>query len=224
MLKKYTVSAIITTEIEVEGDVDPKEEAIQWLNLNLPPEFAFAIHSLKKQTRNKILGEFAPEEVFPYITDEETFRFYNVGNKSYRVRMNSLRYQTFRANQSCVACGIQGNIFLLEISPPATRPHFNFYHRDGNRLILMTKDHIIPRSLGGSEKLSNLQTMCSTCNNLKDCYDFSSEQLAELREIYQTVRRGITENEFRRKLKEVKNRLIAENAKKLIPGTMVSAM
>lgn len=28
-------------------------------------------------------------------------------------------------------------------------------------------DHIVPQSLGGSDKLENLQTLCGVCNNLK---------------------------------------------------------
>lgn len=47
-------------------------------------------------------------------------------------------------------------------------PHFNLYFRDkANRLILMTQDHRIPRSKGGSNGIDNLDTMCFTCNNAK---------------------------------------------------------
>jgi hypothetical protein len=34
----------------------------------------------------------------------------------------------------------------------------------GYRLVLMTQDHIFPHSLGGSNTLDNLQTMCHDCN------------------------------------------------------------
>ncbi len=58
-------------------------------------------------------------------------------------------------------------------------PHLNLYHvqeeeekgewknlaKDG--MVLMTKDHIIPRSKGGPTTLENLQTMCSICNGKK---------------------------------------------------------
>ena len=47
-------------------------------------------------------------------------------------------------------------------------PHLNLYGRMRNgRLILMTRDHIFPRSKGGGEDISNQQTMCATCNNRK---------------------------------------------------------
>lgn len=47
-------------------------------------------------------------------------------------------------------------------------PHLNLYGRMRNgRLILMTRDHIFPRSKGGGEDIENMQTMCSTCNNRK---------------------------------------------------------
>lgn len=34
-------------------------------------------------------------------------------------------------------------------------------------LVFMTKDHIVPTSKGGADKMCNLQPMCSICNTIK---------------------------------------------------------
>ena len=45
--------------------------------------------------------------------------------------------------------------------------------RDGNICLCcgttknLTVDHIIPKSIGGSKKGKNLQTLCKVCNNIK---------------------------------------------------------
>lgn len=227
--KKYRVAAIVVAEIEIDSEADFKQKSIDWLDFHLPPDVSFAIHSIKKGKNgsNKIVGEFKPEDVFPYVTDNETFKEYVVqdiscGDISYKVRMNSLRYRTFLKNPACIACGITGNVFLLEVAHGASSAHFNFYCRDNGKLILMTKDHILPRSKGGPETLENMQTMCTFCNGLKDSHDFSLEQIKELKEAYVKVRRGITENEFRRQMAEMKKRLITENSK-IIHGTVEPA-
>jgi len=43
--------------------------------------------------------------------------------------------------------------------------------------ILMTKDHIVPVSLGGKDSLDNLQTMCYRCNRSKGNRIVSIEKL-----------------------------------------------
>jgi 5-methylcytosine-specific restriction endonuclease McrA len=42
---------------------------------------------------------------------------------------------------------------------------------------LMTKDHILPVSRGGSNAVTNLQTMCSTCNAAKGNRMITNEEL-----------------------------------------------
>ena len=84
----------------------------------------------------------------------------------HNVKMWSLRYYNFKNNGTvCVSCGLKGEYFRLERHALGGRTsfHFNLYAVNGNE-ILMTKDHIIPKSKGGKNHLNNLQTMCTKCN------------------------------------------------------------
>jgi hypothetical protein len=88
----------------------------------------------------------------------------------YQVWMTSLRLQLFaKKGLSCVKCGIIGCYFALENFPKNSHnPHFNLYGQDASGdEVLITKDHIHPKSLGGSDALDNLQTMCYPCNHAK---------------------------------------------------------
>ena len=85
------------------------------------------------------------------------------------VKGNSYRYQTFFTKGcKCVKCGIEGKFFAKERFPDNKVYHLNLYaiDQDGNE-VLMTKDHIIPKSKGGSSNISNYQTMCRICNKNK---------------------------------------------------------
>jgi len=115
------------------------------------------------------IGTFQPDEILPYITavTGESEREY----QGHMVKMSSLRYLTFaRKGISCVRCHLKAKFFALE--KPAhqkqDRYHFNLYGVDaeGNE-VLFTKDHIKPRSKGGKDHISNMQTMCLKCNGQK---------------------------------------------------------
>ena len=86
------------------------------------------------------------------------------------VYANSDRYITFKERGlGCVDCGIVGQYFALETSNPASnRYNFNLYGIDDKgKEILITKDHIKPKSKGGKNHISNYQTMCEHCNSKK---------------------------------------------------------
>lgn len=83
---------------------------------------------------------------------------------------NSQRYQTFFTKGCrCVKCGIEGKYFVKEKHLKDISFHLNLYAIDENeKEILMTKDHIIPKSKGGANDISNYQTMCKKCNEAKE--------------------------------------------------------
>lgn len=85
------------------------------------------------------------------------------------IKGNSQRYQTFFTKGcKCVVCGIEGRYFAKERHLQDKAYHLNLYAVDDNGdKILMTKDHIIPRSKGGIDDISNYQTMCKLCNEAK---------------------------------------------------------
>lgn len=83
------------------------------------------------------------------------------------VKVDSNRVITLGKNPVCIMCGRKGAIFKLQRAPNSNVKsyHFNLYTEDG---CMMTADHILARSQGGVDGLSNLQTMCRPCNQKKD--------------------------------------------------------
>ena len=94
------------------------------------------------------------------------------------INMASDRYQLFATKGvKCVECGIEGSIFALERHEHDTGFHFNLYAVDERGMeTLMTKDHIVPKSLGGPSNLTNYQTMCTHCNSNKGVGGLTLEQ------------------------------------------------
>lgn len=92
----------------------------------------------------------------------------------YNVYTRSLRYMTFyQKGCKCVVCGKEGTHFTLDSGADnPDRKHFNLRADDGT---LMTRDHIIPKSRGGREHISNMQTMCVDCNKAKGNHMESDE-------------------------------------------------
>lgn len=83
------------------------------------------------------------------------------------INTKSLRLMTFfHDGLTCRCCKRIGTHFALERNNASTTAyHLNLWSTDENGdEYLMTHDHILARSLGGVDNLSNTQTMCSPCN------------------------------------------------------------
>jgi len=210
----YKATATVTWEFDLTDQTGkPITLARKQLEAILPPTGDFKVFvkvdKLRRKQHRIVLGKFAPDDVLPYITNNDFRREYVVGDKAYPVKMNSHRYFVFRENRKCVSCGIDGTIFLLEQHPNDKSPHFNLYAEDEDgKLVLMTKDHIYAKAHGGEDRHSNYQTMCSICNNLKGSAHLSLAGIAELYEIYKENRKSLP----RKKLAA----LIAENRTRLL--------
>lgn len=140
------------------------------------------------------IGAYKIEDVLAAIAAKPSkATLFDFNNEPHIIRVHSARLRLFKNNLKCVSCSREGNIFLLQVIrypsrditianclieectmcayvPLKTRketPHLNLWHLHKGGMRLMTKDHIYPKSKGGSDRLDNLQTMCVNCNNAK---------------------------------------------------------
>ena len=101
------------------------------------------------------------QEVLPHIGVNKKLQI----SENVSVNTSSVRLHTFKDNIVCVSCGLIGTHFWAEKFREDERPHLNLYAVDGyGKEVLMTKDHIIPKSKGGTDSSENMQTMCTHCN------------------------------------------------------------
>ncbi len=114
-------------------------------------------------------GVYKPEEVLPFFTgvDDGAIKDYD----GIPVYTFSTRYFAFRKSLVCQECGLEGTFFALE---RAVRDHtnkmghFNLYGINANgQEVMLTQEHIIPKSCGGPDTDENLITTCYTCNKRK---------------------------------------------------------
>jgi len=129
----------------------------------------------KKQSMDRYEKEYQVDEVLSWVKQNISGSAKNVDMDGHLMKVKSIRYETFIASgTSCKCCGIVGTKFYKERNHTSgginngEKYHFNLYaiDKDGEET-LMTKDHIIAKSLGGTDHVSNMQTMCYVCNSEK---------------------------------------------------------
>ena len=135
----------------------------------------------KKQQMDRVEKAYSFDEVFNWIeasrSTKERPMPKRVDMDGHDMKVYSLRYENFMANGTkCCVCGIEGTKFYKERNftvggkPTADNGeyHFNLYAIDAEGdEVLMTKDHIVAKAIGGADNVSNMQPMCTVCNNSK---------------------------------------------------------
>ncbi len=222
-MTQYKVIVTLTWKFEKD---DPPEQCLEHAKqqldtiLDLQPAgtdfdgFAVQVDLARMKDRKRLihLGEFSLDDVLLHITEDDSKREYKVGDDSHMVRMNSDRYFVFKNNNKCVSCGIEGTKMVLDINPGDQSPHFNLYAEEKDRLVLMTKDHILAKSKGGTDELDNYQTMCCVCNNLKGAYDLEPLHMRELRGLHDNHEK-LPRKELRNLINRVREEMAIEKEK-----------
>ena len=82
------------------------------------------------------------------------------------IKANSQRFSNILTKGTkYICCGIEGKYSAKERGDKDVSYHLNLYAiNDAGEEVLMTKDHIIPKSKDGKNDISNYQPMCVICN------------------------------------------------------------
>lgn len=78
-----------------------------------------------------------------------------------------LLFQSIKSEICCYKCGVIADRWILErgVNEAPGKPIMNLYGKNQlGHLVMMTRDHIIPKSLGGVDSILNLRPACDACN------------------------------------------------------------
>jgi 5-methylcytosine-specific restriction endonuclease McrA len=105
--------------------------------------------------------------LFPSRTKARRKQSIKINDNEISVSINYSKYVMIKEKGfNCVCCGIAANKIYVEIDNMKSA-HVNFYHSSEDKEIMLTRDHIIPKSKGGTNLQSNIQPMCQICNQNK---------------------------------------------------------
>ena len=113
---------------------------------------------------NKIYMTFTYDEIRDLALQHETYQLMIHDSISFPfvIDFNDKRLKLFMRQNTCQICGSEGVEFRLELK--FTQTTFNLYAKNG---AMLTFDHIVPKSLGGTNEESNGQCLCFSCNKKK---------------------------------------------------------
>lgn len=129
-------------------------------------------------TRHK---KYKLEEVLPLLGDQ------NIQFDEHFVYVGGKRQLLWLRETTCNCCGLQANHLWLERN--SGKYHFNLYGiNDAGEEVMLTQDHIVPKSKGGESTEANLQLLCAICNSVKSSHDLTMERLKVKVDAYYAAR------------------------------------
>ncbi len=132
------------------------------------------------------------DEVLPHII-QDAIRHNSLNlwcpdiDKKINVHLSSARIRLIGRTQECAACKIKGDHFWAEANSKDVKGspcgwHLNLYAIDHHGSpVMLTLDHIKPRSKGGTKSPNNIQLLCARCNNIKGVEMMSLLEIVKIR-------------------------------------------
>lgn len=152
------------SESDLECPIEPEETSSGFVTEYRVFMVRKTVSSAKShKARKQVLKVLSLGEVWE-LMNKNAFLHYEYDSSTIPIRLGTRRLECLRNSQVCCKCGLEGTHFVIEKFVADRGLHLNMYADNG---CLMTQDHKVPRSRGGGSDLSNLQTMCATCNQLK---------------------------------------------------------
>lgn len=156
---------------EVVLSLDEMEKILKKMRGQLPPK---GMIRLRKVTLKEVIGDKPHCKIW-------------ANKKLHTISLRGERMSLLARTQVCACCGLNGTHFWLEYSGCKV-PHLNLYgygygYNGDGKEVMLTADHIIPRSKGGPTSAENLQLLCSGCNCAKKNDHLTLEELRKRREI-----------------------------------------
>lgn len=117
----------------------------------------------ERNSRNKVLIENLPLSIIETVYKHKE-KIVKIGKYAFNSKDD--RYLNFiKHGFKCAKCGIEGKYVNLETNYKGN--HFNVYAEKDGEKIMLTKDHIYPKSKGGLNNIKNYQVLCEKCNTKK---------------------------------------------------------
>lgn len=107
---------------------------------------------------------------------------------------NTRQFKLYKNGHTCCAyCGLKAEYAIrsrFSGEPLGKYTHNDLYGMRNGKYVMMTIDHILPRSYGGGNQLSNLRMLCYDCNQERGnhCTFEEAIDILENKELY--IRRG----------------------------------